>query len=354
MILSSLLSLSPPDDYEVSWDQLILQEVLGEGAFGVVRKAHLKLNKKNRAQLVEQAALPESRTRHHHLPHRSKAGIEVVAVKMLKDGAGLEEYQQLKNEMEVLKMINHHPNVVGILGAVTQTRPMALIVEHCPFGDLHTQLRRMAEKMELEKARKIAEATERKGIVYTEFRCNASDSSGYEGCESETSSPPSTPPLNIPAGSAMVHNELYEGSLDNPQLVINSGGENIVCENYEVAIDNAPQNAVDEMRTPSDLLSIARQIAAGMTRLLYRTVDGLLAGAQIYSLMVECWKLPSAERPFFTDLKVSLDKMLEDSTTEEYLTLNPDPVSLDKMLEDSTTEEYLTLNPDPVPREDFD
>ena len=42
--------------------------------------------------------------------------------------------------------------------------------------------------------------------------------------------------------------------------------------------------------------------------------------------MVACWQLTPSDRPSFTDLKARLDKMLEDSTSEQYLTLNADPI----------------------------
>jgi hypothetical protein len=81
-LLASQLSLGPPDDYEVSWNQVKLLEVIGQGAFGVVRKATLTLSPENRAKLMQKGApLPSGRagSRLGEVQYR-----ETVAIKMLK------------------------------------------------------------------------------------------------------------------------------------------------------------------------------------------------------------------------------------------------------------------------------
>lgn len=69
---------------------------LGEGAFGQVLKA----------EAYNILSCQESRT--------------IVAVKMLKDGHSDDEMADLVSEMEVMKKIGKHKNIINLLGCCTQ------------------------------------------------------------------------------------------------------------------------------------------------------------------------------------------------------------------------------------------
>ena len=77
----SALSIGPPDDYEVSWSQVILHEVIGQGAFGVVRKAKLRLSPENRAKLMTKGAPLQSGRAGSRM---GEVQFETVAIKMIK------------------------------------------------------------------------------------------------------------------------------------------------------------------------------------------------------------------------------------------------------------------------------
>ena len=47
-------------------------------------------------------------------------GVSTVAVKTLKEAAGDKERQDLLQEMEVMKLLDPHPNVVTLLGCCTE------------------------------------------------------------------------------------------------------------------------------------------------------------------------------------------------------------------------------------------
>ncbi|XP_052743632.1 tyrosine-protein kinase receptor torso [Bicyclus anynana] len=98
------------DQWEVSEDRLLLHEVIGEGAFGVVRRGTLAPGNKN------------------------------VAVKMLKDFPSLEEIRSFRTEMELMKSVGAHPNVVSLVGCCSARRPL-IVAEYCSRGDLLTYLR---------------------------------------------------------------------------------------------------------------------------------------------------------------------------------------------------------------------
>ncbi|KAH9635865.1 hypothetical protein HF086_002425 [Spodoptera exigua] len=98
------------DRWEVRADKLVLHEVIGEGAFGVVRRATLA-------------------------PHSL-----LVAVKMLKDFPSLEEIRSFRSEMELMKSVGVHPHLVSLVGCCTGRRPL-IIAEYCSRGDLLSYLR---------------------------------------------------------------------------------------------------------------------------------------------------------------------------------------------------------------------
>ena len=59
-----------------------------------------------------------------------KAGqMTVVAVKMLKEGHTDEDVKDLVCEMEVMKMIGTHVNIINLLGCCSQDGPLYVIVE---------------------------------------------------------------------------------------------------------------------------------------------------------------------------------------------------------------------------------
>lgn len=103
-------------DWEIKRDFLTLGKSLGEGAFGKVVKAEFM--------------------------GLQKAGVNaVVAVKMLKEGHTDNEMLDLVSEMEMMKMIGKHINIINLLGCCTQNGPLYVVVEYAPYGNLRDFLR---------------------------------------------------------------------------------------------------------------------------------------------------------------------------------------------------------------------
>lgn len=104
-------------NWEFPRSQLYLAEKLGEGAFGKVFKAEAKgLDK--------------------------PSVITDVAVKMLKEGHTDEDVKDLVCEMEVMKILGNHVNVLKLLGCCSQDGPLYVIVEYAPHGNLRDFLRK--------------------------------------------------------------------------------------------------------------------------------------------------------------------------------------------------------------------
>uniref|UniRef100_A0A8C1VB10 Fibroblast growth factor receptor n=1 Tax=Cyprinus carpio TaxID=7962 RepID=A0A8C1VB10_CYPCA len=109
-----------PEDprWEFSRDKLTLGKPLGEGCFGqVVMAEALGIDKDKPKEAV------------------------TVAVKMLKDDATEKDLSDLVSEMEMMKMIGRHKNIINLLGACTQDGPLYVIVEYASKGNLREFLR---------------------------------------------------------------------------------------------------------------------------------------------------------------------------------------------------------------------
>ncbi|XP_058982601.1 tyrosine kinase receptor Cad96Ca isoform X2 [Musca domestica] len=68
-------------------------------------------------------------------------GISTVAVKTLKENATEAEKKDLLSELEVMKSLEPHVNVVGFLGCCTDKDPIFVIMEYVNKGKLQTYLR---------------------------------------------------------------------------------------------------------------------------------------------------------------------------------------------------------------------
>lgn len=91
-------------NWELARSQLVLGATLGEGAFGRVVMAEVNNS--------------------------------IVAVKMVKEGHTDDDIASLVREMEVMKIIGRHINIINLLGCCSQSGPLYVIVEYAPHGNL--------------------------------------------------------------------------------------------------------------------------------------------------------------------------------------------------------------------------
>uniref|UniRef100_A0A665XAR9 Fibroblast growth factor receptor 4 n=1 Tax=Echeneis naucrates TaxID=173247 RepID=A0A665XAR9_ECHNA len=105
-------------DWEFPRENLTLGKPLGEGCFGqVVRAEAYGINKE----------CPDQAT--------------TVAVKMLKDDATDKDLADLISEMELMKVMDKHKNIINLLGVCTQDGPLYVLVEYASKGSLREYLR---------------------------------------------------------------------------------------------------------------------------------------------------------------------------------------------------------------------
>lgn len=104
-------------NWEIARQQLSLGSILGEGAFG-------------RVVMAEAEGLTRSP------PPVGNGMGTIVAVKMVKDEHTDADMASLVREMEVMKMIGKHINIINLLGCCSQNGPLWVIVEYAPHGNL--------------------------------------------------------------------------------------------------------------------------------------------------------------------------------------------------------------------------
>ncbi|KAG8453389.1 hypothetical protein GDO86_000136 [Hymenochirus boettgeri] len=119
-MLANVSELGLPADpkWELLRSRLTLGKPLGEGCFGqVVMAEAIGIEKEKPNKPV------------------------TVAVKMLKDDATDKDLSDLVSEMEMMKMIGKHKNIINLLGACTQDGPLYVLVEYASKGNLRQYLR---------------------------------------------------------------------------------------------------------------------------------------------------------------------------------------------------------------------
>uniref|UniRef100_A0A8D8TU21 receptor protein-tyrosine kinase n=1 Tax=Cacopsylla melanoneura TaxID=428564 RepID=A0A8D8TU21_9HEMI len=109
--------LIPDNKWEFPRQSLSLGETLGEGAFGRVVRAEAN-------------------------GIMTPGTVTTVAVKMLKEDHLDSEMIALVSEMELMKMMGRHVNILNLLGACSQRGPLYVIVEFAKHNDLKHFLRK--------------------------------------------------------------------------------------------------------------------------------------------------------------------------------------------------------------------
>ncbi|XP_051507827.1 fibroblast growth factor receptor 3-like isoform X3 [Myxocyprinus asiaticus] len=119
-MLPNVSELELPSDpkWEFSRTKLTLGKPLGEGCFG---------------QVVMAEAIGIDKEK----PNKPLT----VAVKMLKDDGTDKDLSDLVSEMEMMKMMGKHKNIINLLGACTQDGPLYVLVEYASKGNLREYLR---------------------------------------------------------------------------------------------------------------------------------------------------------------------------------------------------------------------
>ncbi|XP_065676991.1 fibroblast growth factor receptor-like isoform X3 [Hydra vulgaris] len=110
------LKIAPDPAWEIKLEQLETDCLLGEGAFGRVFRATAR-----------------------DLPNRT--GVQTVAVKMLKEDCCEQDLKDFISEIEVMKSIGKHINILNLLAVSSQQGKLYIVVEYCRHGNLRSFLK---------------------------------------------------------------------------------------------------------------------------------------------------------------------------------------------------------------------
>ncbi|XP_063929175.1 fibroblast growth factor receptor 3-like isoform X3 [Zophobas morio] len=318
-------------DWEIPRAMLSLGKSLGEGAFGKVVKA-------------EAIGL-------------LKPGVtSIVAVKMLKEGHTDNEMMDLVSEMEMMKMIGKHINIINLLGCCTQGGPLYVVVEFAPHGNLRDFLRQHRPSSGYEPAIGIVEK-ERKTLTQKDLVSFA-----YQVARG----------MEYLASRRCIHRDLAARNVlvsDDYILKIADFGlaRDIHCNDYYRKTTDgrlpvkwmAPEALFHRVyTTQSDVWSYGILLWEIMTlggtpypsvpsveklfQLLrngHRMEKPPCCSLEIYILMRECWSYQPNERPIFSQLVEDLDRILTFTANEEYLDLGLPQLDTPPSSQESTGDE---------------
>ncbi|XP_046744927.1 macrophage colony-stimulating factor 1 receptor 2-like [Diprion similis] len=371
--------------WEFPRDLLKLDEVLGSGAFGVVRMGHAKTIS-------------------------SRETVTTVAVKTVRPTANLKCMKALYRELKILVYLGQHLNIVNLLGACTKNIDLGellVIVEYCRYGNLHdylirrrvnfvNQLNSSGEEMSVltacEDAMNIDDVginTDRDSDGNSEIINCPSDVAStttdarVEECSSNDISTELTAPLKYPGDQTdfnskpmctsdlvcwawqvscgmqyisekrIIHGDLATRNLlltdDNVVKICDFGlSKSLREEENQTSTENGPLPvkwmAIESLRdrvfsTKSDvwsfgvvlweLFSLARTPyplirPEDMCQTLaegYRMEKPQYASRSIYQMMLRCWKAEPSERPSFERLKIDISELIEEHVKTFYLDL---------------------------------
>ncbi|XP_040275159.1 fibroblast growth factor receptor 3 isoform X1 [Bufo bufo] len=315
-MLANVSELGLPTDpkWELSRSRLTLGKPLGEGCFGQVVMAEaigIDKDKPNKAI--------------------------TVAVKMLKDDATDKDLSDLVSEMEMMKMIGKHKNIINLLGACTQDGPLYVLVEYASKGNLREYLRaRRPPGMDysFDTCKIPAEQLTFKDLV----------SCAYQVARG----------MEYLASQKCIHRDLAARNVlvtdDNVMKIADFGlARDIHNIDYYKKTTNgrlpvkwmAPEALFDRVYThQSDVWSFGVLLWEIFTlggspypgipveelfKLLkegHRMDKPANCTHELYMIMRECWHAVPSQRPTFKQLVEDLDRALTVTSTDEYLDLS--------------------------------
>ncbi|RUS83028.1 hypothetical protein EGW08_009216, partial [Elysia chlorotica] len=270
-----------------------------------------------------------------------------VAIKLVREGAPVSYKEDLVAEINLMKRIGNHPNIVGLIGACTLNEPIALVMEYVPYGNLHNFLKKCRMEGDL---RKRSDGPSE--ITYTVIQdCG--------GLESGTVTPADMLSFARQVAMAMEYmteKKYVHRDLAARNVLIDHGKVVKVCDfglSRDVFHDNHYKKltngklplkwmAIESLRdriftTQSDVWSFGIVLweivtmgaspypNVALADLYYVLSSGYRmdkpsnCSQQLYDIMRSCWVEEPQDRPDFTQLRL----MLEDLLTEDrdYLVL---------------------------------
>jgi len=294
-------------EWEIDRNLLHQKETLGEGAFGVVVKA----------ECVGLIRFGEEQTQ--------------VAVKMLKADATENELMDLLSEMETMKQIGRHTNIINFIGCCTQEDPIYVVVEYAPYGNLRQYLRsKRPVPSELDERMNEPLLPGKEMVSFALQICK-----GMEYLASKKCIHRDLAARNILVGYDKVikiadfglarsvyeidyYRKTTDGRLPVKWLAIEALFDRVYTTQSDVwafgvllweifTLGGSPYPGIPVERL-FDLLKSG-----------FRMEKPQVCPNEMYEIMVKCWYENPSHRPSFTNLVKELDSLLEELTSQDYI-----------------------------------
>ncbi|XP_030758129.1 tyrosine-protein kinase receptor torso isoform X2 [Sitophilus oryzae] len=297
--------------WEIDESKLLMDKIIGIGAFGIVQKAHCYVEGEKKIE---------------------------IAVKMLKERSTEEQLKQFYAEIDIMKAVPKHPHIVHLIGVVTKTRqnnPL-LLVEYCSKGDLHTFLKNvwlilknkdnMKMKKEQDKHRCVGKEENvlewkdllsfaRQIAIGMEFLCSLKMIHRDLAARNILVTESNTMKISDFGLSRDVYvNNMYQkltgGKLPFRWMALESLTHQIYTAESDVwsfgivlweivTLGAGPYPALDT----EDLLPLLKEG--------YRMEKPANCSEELYAIMLKCWNATPSLRPTFTELRKIFDVLLE-------------------------------------------
>ncbi|XP_046812857.1 tyrosine-protein kinase receptor torso isoform X3 [Vespa crabro] len=326
----------PLDKFELSPKKLKLRNILGIGAYGIVRLGTLQ----------------------------DDFGIVInVAVKGLKDNPTVDDINNFYQEIQIMKSAGKHPNIVSLIGYCTIYNKPLLIVEYCCNGDLQTYLRKIWKntmngvfdhKSQFTFEQCFHNYENDQGNRIVENRLYDIQQEYVTAIDLLNFARQIANGMEFLSTNRIVHRDLAARNIlvcsDNIVKISDFGlSRDIYQENVykKEGSGKLPLKwmAIEALThqiytTHSDVWSFGillwEIVTLGCTpypdvptnnilKLLktgYRMEKPSNCGENLYNIMYSCWHLRPQSRPTFTELKKNLDTLLNNWTDNKYLNLS--------------------------------
>lgn len=271
-----------------------------------------------------------------------------VAIKLVRDSAPLSYKEDLLAEINLMKRIGSHPNIVSMLGACTLSEPIALAMEYIPFGNLQNFLKKC--RMEGDFNKRAGHPTE---VTYSIMDPNGDIDNGViTPADMLSFARQVAMAMEYLAEKKYVHRDLAARNVlldyDKVVKVCDFGlSRDIFNDNqyHKVTSGKLPLKwmAIESLRdrvftTQSDVWSFAILLYEIVTMggspyphtaladLYYVLANGYRmekpsnCSNELYAIMRQCWYENPKDRPSFTELRIQLEQLL--SVDRNYLDLD--------------------------------
>ncbi|CAH1956308.1 unnamed protein product [Acanthoscelides obtectus] len=323
----------PADNWEINPSRLIIKSIIGEGAFGLVKKGYYLDSNEEKIE---------------------------VAIKMMKEHPTMDEMKQFYQEIDIMKSVPKHPQLVSLVACVTRGSSPLIVVEYCAKGDLQTYLRKAWDKLsKIKNEESFAQSSNPQYVSNALYDFSQSDMTDIPQPKDLISfARQIVLGMEYLASLKLIHRDLAARNVliceDNKVKISDFGlSRDVYYDNVyrKVTGGKVPIRwmALESMTqqiytTQSDVWSfgillweivtmgstpypgVQTQELLPLLRSGFRMERPINCSEELYAIMCNCWNASPLDRPTFAELRVIFDTLLEKVSC--YLNLDISDVSM--------------------------